>query len=90
MENEKMKRFRCKNGHIIGLIRPDGHSLNRLLYLRKSVDEKATSLSDIDVAAVIDSGDVTCTICGESRIWVPSPAALQRLLQTYRKETQYS
>lgn len=77
---DEMRRYRCPKGHVVGFIRADGHSVNRLLYLRDSIDESAASPAEPSVTAIIDSGDVTCTICGVSLVWIPSAPALERLI----------
>lgn len=79
---DEMKRYRCPGGHVVGFIRADGHSVNRLLYLRDSIDEKAANPAEPSVTAIIDSGDVTCTICGKSLVWIPSAPALERLIES--------
>jgi len=85
MREQEMKRYRCANGHVIGLIRWDGHNAARLLYLRHSLDENAQVPHEPEVAAIIDSGDVTCSICGDSMVWVPTMGALLRLLKSHKK-----
>lgn len=82
---DKMKRYRCPNGHVVGFIRWDGHGASRLLYLRDSIDEQAEKPAEPVVAAIIDSGDVTCTCCGASMVWVPSVPALMRLVRSHSK-----
>lgn len=77
---DEMKRYRCKNNHVVGFIRPDGHGVNRLLYLRDSIDDGSDDPAEPIVCAIIDSGDVTCTICGESVVWIPSAPLLERLI----------
>lgn len=81
----EMKRYKCPQGHVVGFIRWDGHKASRLLYLRDSIDEASTSPAEPHVAAIIDSGDVTCTICNASMVWVPSVPALLRLLKSHKQ-----
>jgi hypothetical protein len=78
---DDMSRYLCPKGHVVGFIRADGHSVNRLLYLRDSIDDSAASPAEPSVTAIIDSGDVTCTICGASIVWIPSAPALERLIE---------
>jgi hypothetical protein len=85
MNPDEMKRYRCRKNHVIGLIRWDGHGASRLLLLRESLDESALNAQAPEVAAIIDSGDVTCSICGDSLVWVPSVPALIRLLRRHKK-----
>lgn len=80
-----LKRYRCPQGHVVGFIRWDGHGASRLLYLRESIDEASQIPPEPNVAAIIDSGDVTCTCCGASMVWVPSVPALLRLLKSHKK-----
>jgi hypothetical protein len=85
MMSKELKRYRCEKGHVVGLIRWDGHGASRLLYLRESIDETSAAPAEPVVAAIIDSGDVTCSICGLSLVWVPSVPAMLRLLKSHRK-----
>lgn len=78
--DKTMKRYRCSNNHVVGFIRPDGHGVNRLLYLRYSIDEEASNPDEPMVAAIVNSGDVTCSICNESLVWVPSAPLLEELI----------
>jgi len=85
---DEMKRYRCKNNHVVGFISQEGHGVNRLLYLRDSIDESAEKPAEPRVAAIINSGDVTCSICNESLVWVPSAPLLEELIastQTLRR-----
>ena len=79
------QRYYCPAGHVVGLISREGHGVSRLLYLRQSIDESCATLAEPDVAAVIDSGDVCCSICAASMVWVPSGPALEKLLRGHKK-----
>jgi hypothetical protein len=82
---EKMKRYRCPQRHVVGFIRWDGHGASRLLYLRESLDERSPQPAEPVVVAIIDSGDVTCSICNASLVWMPSAPALERLLRRHKQ-----
>lgn len=85
MSEKENGRYRCPQEHVIGLIRWDGHGAARLLYLRDSIDEASPTPAEPVVIAVIDSGDVTCSICGATMTWIPSTAVLVRLLKSHKK-----
>jgi hypothetical protein len=81
VDEVNVRRYRCPNGHVVGFIRSEGHSVNRLLLLRDSIDEQADAVGEpVAVAAIIDSGDLTCTICGASMVWIPSVPTLAKLI----------
>lgn len=80
----EMKKYRCGRGHIVGYIRWDGHGAARLIQLRQSIDIASEQIAEPDVSGILDSGDVTCSICGESLTWSPSLPALLRLLKSHK------
>lgn len=85
-----LKRYFCPRNHVVGFVHQVGHGVARLAFLRNSllvqeVTEADYVLDDLMVTAVIDSGEVTCTICGAVMTWVPNPATLDRLMHKYRK-----
>lgn len=82
---DEMKRYRCPNGHVVGFIRRDGHGVSRLLFLQSAIDETCETAQQVVVAAIIDSGDVTCSCCGASMVWIPSVPALRRLLESHKQ-----
>lgn len=71
--------YLCPNGHVVGFMMSDGHGVKRLLFLRDSIDTDQSPDAPV-VSAIIDSGDVTCSICGKSMVWIPSVPALARLI----------
>ena len=75
-----MQRWKDKNGHVLGLIKNEGHGSKRLALLREAMD--ASEAEPGEVMAVVDGADVRCSICGEMRTWVPGEAALRRLLRS--------
>ena len=81
----QMKRYRCPNNHVLGLIVYSGHNVARLLYFRDALDENAEVPPEVHTTAIIDSGDVTCSICNASITWVPSAPTLARLIRSHKK-----
>jgi len=80
---EEMKPWRCKNEHVMGMVQRNGKGIRHLLLYRQAIDLGGEQPEDVDVMAVIEGyvADVTCSICGEVRTWVPGQEALTRLLE---------
>jgi hypothetical protein len=78
---KNMKTWKCKNGHVMGVVRWEGHDINRLVLFREALAEG----EDGDVMAVVEGyvADVRCSTCGDLRTWVPGEAALRRLLKNF-------
>jgi hypothetical protein len=87
-QNSELKRYRCPRNHIIGFVHRVGHGVARLAYLHESLEDDNQDGIAVVVSAMIDSGEVTCTICGSVMTWVPSQASLARLLAKHHKQAE--
>ena len=80
-----MTRWKCKHGHILGVVRSekaDHYHITRLLLFRQAIDvETMGTLQDVDVIAVIESAtDVRCSVCDATRTWWMGEAEMERLM----------
>jgi hypothetical protein len=87
-----MKQWKCKNGHVLGVIQRvktgNGH-VTRLMLFRDAIDLKANGQAkEIDVIANIEGTtlDVRCSVarCGEVRSWFMGEDAMERLVEQMR------
>lgn len=88
-------RWRCRNGHTLGLVVSRG-GVRVLLLFREAADnerpygdkERREPNYEVDVMAVLegDAAEVRCSICGAIRMWVADGRWLRKKLKGYRKE----
>lgn len=83
--DEEIKAWRCRGGHILGQVKRNGSGIRQLLLYRQAVDLGAELVEEVDVMAVVEGFvmDVTCSICGEQRTWMPGQEAMERLIRQY-------
>ena len=88
MRDETMKSWRCNNGHIMGMVLRKNR-VRQLLLLRVALDFHPGE-DELDVMAVVEGyvADVTCSICGNMRTWVPGREAMRRLMRQERNEVR--
>lgn len=67
----KLKPWRCKNNHILGIIQVNGNDVTRLLLYRHAVDEKAEQPAEVDliIGPMVGSMPVHCDICDDVKLW---------------------
>lgn len=71
----------CPNGHLMGLItrkRVAGGNISRLYVLRLAYHMNQVVPENM-LFAIIDSGTVSCSICGQAREWRPGDDFLTRI-----------
>lgn len=80
------KTWKCANGHVLGLARQDGSTVQHLLLYREAMDmAPGADQVDVDVIAVISSAtNIRCSVCGDIRTWYLDPEYLRRLLKKQR------
>lgn len=80
-------QWRCggKTGHVLGFLerrRLDGHHLLVLLELRKALDMEAEEPGEVSISGILEGGKtIICSVCGQTRYFSPSEAALERFLE---------
>lgn len=81
--NDEIKSFRCPNGHALGQVIRNGSGRRQLLIYRLAVDLQADDLDDVDVMAIAEGVilDVTCSVCGRERTWVPGEETLRAIIK---------
>ena len=73
--------WKCKNGHILGLIQKDASGATSLIVYRNAIDYKKRSPTKPDVMGITDHfEDLRCDICGARRTWSPSQASFEKLM----------
>lgn len=86
-----MKQWRCKNGHVLGIVQRVKVSerwTTRLMLFRQAIDlEAARNFDDVEVIANIEGTtlDVRCSVCNAVRSWYIGEAALERLIERITK-----
>ena len=80
---DELKEWKCKQGHVMGQVRRNGSGIRQLLLYREAVDMEAQVLLYPDVMAIVEgyAAEVTCSICGGVRTWVPGQEAMDRLIE---------
>lgn len=78
---EEMKQWRCKHGHLLGLVTRNGSGLRQLLLLRHAVDQEGSA--DVDVMAVVSGTvmEIRCDICNDMRTWYQGDEDLRLLIE---------
>ena len=91
--SEELKAWRCKNGHVMGMVRRNGSGVRVLLLYRDALtltpgpspisENGRGEKEQVDVMAVVEGyvADVRCSICGDVRTWVPGEEALRALIK---------
>lgn len=80
----------CLNGHLMGLIvrkKVDGATVSRLYVLRLAFHPEQV-VPETMVFALIDSGTVSCSICGSTREWRPGFDFLERANHKHRRRSR--
>lgn len=82
-----LKPWRCKNQHVLGQVKRNGSGVRQLLLYRNAVDLNDDAPQEVEVMAVVEGLvlDVSCSICGCPRTWVPGEEALARLLERVKR-----
>ena len=84
----ELKAWKCKSGHVMGQVKWKGHGESQLYLFREALDLEAVHPAEQIVLAVMEgyvTVTVTCTICEQSRMWVPGEEALVLLIQSHRQ-----
>ena len=91
----EIKAWKCPNGHVMGRVVRNGSGVRRLLLYREAEPHPGTDPHpnpppemgrggefEPEVMAVVEGyvADVTCSVCGAVRTWVPGQEAIDRLV----------
>lgn len=75
------KQWKCKNDHILGMIRWNGNAVPQLMLFRHAIDMNAEHPADVDVIGpLIGRVPVRCELCDEVRLWEVSVDVLADLI----------
>lgn len=79
---DEVKAWKCREGHVMGQVRRNGSGVRQLLLYRQAVDQEAAERQEVDVMAIVEgyTAEVTCSVCGSVRTWVPGQEAIARLV----------
>jgi len=81
------KQWRCKNDHILGMIRWNGNAVPQLMLFRHAIDMSAEHPADVDVIGpLIGRVPVRCELCDEVRLWEVSVDVLADLIWSLSHE----
>lgn len=76
----EMKQWRCRNNHILGMIRWNGDGLAQLMVLREALDMDAEHPREVDLIGPLDGRmPVRCSICDDVQVWEISVESLLAL-----------
>ena len=86
MADDEVKAWRCRNGHVLGVVRRNSSHVAKLYLYRQAVDLETApdeELQAVDVIAVVEgyAADARCSICGAIRSWFPNPDSVRRYLK---------
>ena len=90
MSKDEMVVWRCKNGHVMGVVNRNGNGVARLLVYRQALDMEADKPQAPEVMAVVDGMvlDIRCSVCGDMRTWMPGEVALNELVERVLRRRQ--
>lgn len=89
MAEQNVSDWKCKNGHVMGVVQRMGDKSSRLLLYRNALDMGQVSPRQVDVIAVVDAAaDIRCDVCGYMRTWSPSQEAFEKLMGHYAKRRE--
>lgn len=92
MELDGQKRWKCENGHVLGVVQREkvsvGNSrrwITRLLLFRHAIDLQSGQMAEVDVAAHVEGTvfDVRCDVagCGAVRSWYIGEEMMEMLVE---------
>ena len=81
------KQWKCKNDHILGMIRWNGNAVPQLMLFRHAIDMESDHPADVDVIGpLIGRVPVRCELCDEVRLWEVSVDVLADLIYSLSHE----
>lgn len=85
----EMTPWRCKNGHILGIVERNGSGVRVLKLFRYSIldDYPDWENEEMDIVATIEgyATDIICFSCNATRTWVPGEESLKRFIEVVKK-----
>lgn len=88
--SDKVKQWRCKNGHILGFIEWNGDGLPHLLVLREALDMEASDPHQVDAMGPLNGRmPIPCSICGDVKVWEVSAQTLVMLFRRLSTEQTF-
>jgi len=81
------KQWRCKNNHILGMIRWNGNDVPQLMLFRHALDMDSEHPADVDVIGpLVGQVQVRCELCDEVKPWGIGVDALADLIRGLKRE----
>lgn len=81
------KQWRCKNDHILGMIRWNGDRVPQLMLFRHALDMNSDHPADVDVIGpLVGRIPVRCELCDEVSLWEVSVDALAGMIRGLRAD----
>ena len=81
--------WKCQNGHSLGQVVRNGSNIRILLLYRNAIDPCKDEMSvQRDVFCRVEGyvADVSCSICGSTRTWMPGEESLNRLIERVKRQ----
>ena len=82
---DEQKIWKCPNGHILGLSIRNGSHVRQLLLLRHAVSSPEHLPAEVIATVAGSVMDVSCSICGETRTWVPGQEYIDGLIRKHTR-----
>lgn len=72
MTRRVMQAWKCKQGHVLGMIRANAQRRPILMLYRHAVDLAAARPAQVDVMGLLSGGmrEIRCDVCGRVQEWV--------------------
>ena len=83
-----LKPWKCKNNHVLGIIRLNGNKTPQLMLYRHAVDASSDHPAEVDlmIGPLVGKMPVRCDICDDVKPWDVSVDALAELIRGLREE----
>ncbi len=77
---KKLQAWRCRKGHVLGMIRLNGRRRSMLELYRHAVDPGAEVPVEVEVMGLLVGGmrDIRCDVCGDVAAWHSSRARVNK------------
>jgi len=80
-------KWRCRNDHILGVIRRNGNGVAQLMLLRHAIDMDSENPEIVDVIGpLMGNVPVRCEICDDVKIWDVGLNTLAELIRQLSRE----
>jgi hypothetical protein len=86
------KQWKCKNGHVLGVVdrkKLDGLRVTVLVEFRLAIDLDAANVDEPKISGVLEGGKtIICSVCESERYFSPSNEAAERFWKRRRERAE--